>query len=102
MIRLFAAALLLTLGTGLYPHDADSKQYNKRQGMPPSAQAKVARIKAKTANQQQENGGDSGDVVNSGCGKLDIGRVDEVRPGQNIDRDIIITGDIINLGCKRR
>ena len=105
MNRLIVVSLLIGLSAGLTPVVGWSKQYNERSGMPPSANAKIARIKAKTKNQDSEDSGGgsgSGDVINNGCGRLDIGRIENAKRGQRIDRDIIITGDIINLGAKCR
>ena len=84
---------------------AGAKEYNKREGLDPTALAKLQRTLAGTRLEGGlgPNDGTSGDIVNTGCGKLGIGNVAQVRPGQRIDRDIVIRGDIINApqGCKR-
>lgn len=81
---------------------AQAKEYNQRPHIAPSQQVKVQRLLAKSyrTNDNAPQG-----VSNVGCGKLEIGRV-VTQPGQRLqqfDRDIIITGDVINVarGCKR-
>ena len=92
---------LLLLAGGVH-----AKEYNKREGMDPAATAKLQRTLTtiRTQDDLGPDDGTRGDIVNTGCGKLGIGNVSTVRPGQRIDRDIIITGDVINApqGCKRR
>lgn len=85
---------------------AAAKEYNKPQGPQPEQLAKIQRTLSNTRvlNQLGANDGTRGDVVNTGCGALEIGNVQSSRPGQRVNRDIIITGDIINApqNCRRR
>ena len=81
---------------------AQAKEYNKRTHIDPAQQVKVQRVLAQAFKQ---DGRAPQGATNVGCGKLEIGRV-VTRPGerlQEVDRDIIITGDVINVasGCRR-
>ena len=96
---------MLILGLAL-ADGAMAKEYNKPNGVDAQTAAKLQRTLADTRvlGDLGADDGTRGDVVNTGCGKLGIGNVAQVRPGQRVDRDIIVTGDVINApqGCKRR
>ena len=83
-----------------------AKEYNKRQHLAPEQGAKVVRTiaGARTQELNQPGSGQPGDVVNTGCGKLEIGNVrpDQRRRGPRRDNVIVITGDVINVarGCR--
>ena len=85
---------------------AVAKEYNKRQHLAPEQGAKVVRTIAGARTQEQNlpGSGQRGDVVNTGCGKLEIGnlRPDQQRRGPRRDNVIVITGDVINVarGCR--
>ncbi len=96
--------LSLLVAVGAAPVAA--KEYNKRQHLAPEQGAKVVRTIAGARNQDggQPGEGQRGDVVNTGCGKLEIGNVkpDRYRRGRERDNVIVITGDVINVarGCR--
>ncbi|MCB2054688.1 MAG: hypothetical protein KDE35_10650 [Geminicoccaceae bacterium] len=109
--RRFASALLALALLLEWSGTAAAKEYNRREDISPEVQSKLQRTLAKSRGRSVESGEDGGrgagvrgDIVNTGCGKLEVGSIDEVKPGQRIDRDIIITGDIINAprNCPRR
>lgn len=83
-----------------------AKEYNKREHLAPEQGAKVVRTIAGARNQEgdQQVGNRRGDIVNTGCGKLEIGNVrpDRHRRGRERDNVIVITGDVINVarGCR--
>ena len=76
-----------------------AKEYNKRMHLAPEQRAKVDRVIADAYSQEDS---ELGGVTEVGCGGLEIGNIDSIQPGQSVDRDIIITGDVINVatGCR--
>ncbi|MGF1475151.1 MAG: hypothetical protein ACFB6S_06250 [Geminicoccaceae bacterium] len=85
----------------------DAKEYNRPQGIPNEQAAKLANIRAKSRlldNQTQsfERNGElftiqRGDVVNTDCGGVQIGVVDDPDVARNIRRQTtIVDGDVIN------
>jgi len=89
------------------PEPANGKDYNRRQDISPELQSTLQRTLAKSRNQRVDDTDDAivitDDVVNTSCGKLEIGNVEGDRI-ERVDRDIIITGNIINSArnCPRR
>ncbi len=93
---------------------ASAKEYNKATGINPEQQAKISKVMAKSRIQKKRALDDidddtllkTDDVTQTGCGNIAIGNIQqESRYGRridNIDRDIIITGDVINIAndCK--
>lgn len=83
-----------------------AKEYNKREHLASEQGAKVVRMIAGARNQEdgQQVGNRHGDVVNTGCGKLEIGNVRPDRYRREGERDnvIVITGDVIKVarGCR--
>ena len=76
---------------------AEAKEYNRRQNIAPEVQSTLQRTLAKNRKGVPGNAVViTDDIVNTGCGSLEIGNIAETRPGQKIDRDIIITGNVIN------
>lgn len=90
-----------------------SKEYNRGTHIAPQQRAKVdktiakARAQPKTVGEIDEAGAIVSDgVTQTDCGKLAIGNVEAPKFGNKaikVDRDIIITGDVINIatGCKK-
>ena len=92
----------LSIAVALSAAPVLAKEYNKRQYLAPEQSAKVARTIAGARNQ---DGGQQGDVTNTGCGKLEIGNVkpdERGRRGRERDNVVVITGDVINVarGCR--
>jgi hypothetical protein len=101
-------AILYTLLTSF----ATGKEYNKPSQISPEQRAKIDKTiaKAKNTSALTGNGGEgaivSDGVVNTNCGELSVGHVDAPKYGQKlkeVDRDIIITGDVINVptNCRK-
>jgi len=113
-INALCACLALVVSQGIY-----AKQYNQSTTISPEQRVKVDKAIAKSRVQSLDDtnslGEDSDTLLsegesNTGCGKLSIGHVDtgegEQKYGRRpvtVDRDIIITGDVINVatGCNR-
>ncbi len=93
----------LSISVALTATPLVAKEYNKRQHLAPEQGAKVVRT---IAGARTQEGGQQGDVTNTGCGKLEIGNVkpDKYRRGRERDNVIVITGDVINVarGCRNR
>ena len=93
----------LSISVALTATPLGAKEYNKRQHLAPEQGAKVVRT---IAGARTQEGGQQGDVTNTGCGKLEIGNVkpDKYRRGRERDNVIVITGDVINVarGCRNR
>lgn len=94
--RILVAAAALTVW--LAPL-ALAREYNKRPHIAPDTRAKIDRVLAKERMKRATAGATviRGDVVNTDCGKLEVGNVDSVRPGQKIDQTVVVTGDVINV-----
>lgn len=94
----------LTIAISAMPVAAE--EYNNREHLAPERGAKVIRTNAGARNQEggQHVGNRHGDVVNTGCGKLDIGdvRPDRYRREGERDNVIVITGDVTKVarGCR--
>lgn len=99
-------AIGLSIAIAMTAAPVAAKEYNKRQHLAPEQGAKVVRTIAGARAQELNQPGavHSGDVVNTGCGKLEIGNVrpDQRRRGPRRDNVIVITGDVINVarGCR--
>ncbi|MEZ5823355.1 MAG: hypothetical protein R3C97_00975 [Geminicoccaceae bacterium] len=95
--KLVAALLVATIMA--MPDAGLSKEYNQRKHVAPAQGAKIQRAIAKSWVLQAEQGGrgagGEGDLVNTGCGGLNIGNV---LPGAKTPDDqlIVIKGDVIN------
>lgn len=114
MIKYAANCVLVLSVLVLFSNAAKAKQYNQGSGMGAEQRVKVdkAIAKSRVVGQVDE---EPGTLVSEGasstdCGKLSIGSVDlgdgEQKYGRKpvtIDRDIIITGDVINVatGCNK-
>ena len=63
----------LTIAVAIAAAPVAAKEYNKRQHLAPEQGAKVVRTIAGARNQEgaRHGAGQQGDVVNTGCGKLD-------------------------------
>jgi len=91
---------------------AMTKEYNRPNQISPEQRAKIDKTIAKSKNTSALTG-DTGEgaivsdgIVNTNCGELSVGHVDAPKYGQklkSVDRDIIITGDVINVptGCRK-
>lgn len=95
----------LTIGLAVAAAPVVAKEYNKRQHLAPEQGAKVVRTIAGARNHGAQHGaGQQGDMVNTGCGKLEIGNVkpDRYRRGRERDNVVVVTGDVINVarGCR--
>jgi len=89
-----------------------AKEYNKPTQISPEQRAKIDKTIARSKNTSALTG-DSGEgaivsdgITNTNCGELSVGHVDAPKYGQKlekVDRDIIITGDVINVptNCRK-
>ncbi|MDX1734221.1 MAG: hypothetical protein R3228_07635 [Halioglobus sp.] len=98
------------------PLAALGKEYNQTEGLAPEQQVKVNKVIAKSRTLANQGAADveDGDAivsegeVNTDCGELSIGNVETGqrfgRQRVEVERDIIITGDVINVAtdCRRR
>jgi len=105
--------LVLLLIAMLVGGPAIAREYNKVQGIAPEQRVKIDKTIAKSKNIKNQVEAESDNllsdgVTNTNCGELSIGNVEAPQKygsrGIEVDRDIIITGDVINLAtdCKRR
>jgi len=96
--RILVAAAALTVW--LAPL-AFAKEYNKRPHIAPDTRAKIDRVLARERAKRATAGATviRGDVVNTDCGKLEVGNIDSdaVKPGRKIDQTVVVTGDVINV-----
>ncbi len=106
MIARISMAIGVSVALAMTATPVIAKEYNKRQHLAPEQGAKVVRTIAGARTQEfnRPGSGRPGDVVNTGCGKLEIGNVrpDQQRRGPRRDNVIVITGDVINVarGCR--
>lgn len=115
-VRLEAALLFVVIvfSQMLFANVTDAKEYNRSTYISPEQRVKVDKAIAKSrALADVDVDADtllSEGETNVGCGELAIGNIDTgdsdpkygLRP-VTVDRDIIITGDVINVatGCNR-
>lgn len=92
---LFAA---VAVGLWLAPA-VPAKEYNKRPHIDPQTRAKIDRVLARERAKRATAGATvvRGDVVNTGCGALEVGNIDSVKPGQKVEQTVVVTGDVINV-----
>lgn len=79
-----------------------AKEYNQAPHLAPEQRAKVDKTIAKAYGSKGGEGVGEG-VSNVGCGKLEVGTIEQgSKAGQKVEQDIIITGDVINVaaGCR--
>lgn len=81
--------------------EASAQDINKRTDAPPAAQATIGRVLPKARVQAAEQGKDlSKDIVNTDCGPLQVGNVDQQPSGvQPRENNVVVRGNIVNI-CK--
>lgn len=107
-----AGSLLIA---GLLSNAVIAKEYNSTQGIAPEQRVKIDKTIAKSKNIKNttEDGTETGailsdGVTNTNCGEIALGNVEVPQKFGSkridVDRDIIILGDIINVStdCNRR
>ena len=112
--ELVGLRLAWVLLVSIWSMGLNAKEYNTPSGIPPEQRVKVDKAIASSRN--IKNTVDTGDgaihsdgVTNTNCGEVSIGNVeiDGQKYGSKrieVDRDVIVTGDVINLStdCRRR
>lgn len=91
---------------------AMAKQYNQSNHVAPQQRAKIdkAIAKSRVISGSTDEDEEAGAILSKGitradCGRIDIGNIEAPKYGNRlpeIDRDIIITGDIINIATDCR
>lgn len=109
--KITLALTLVSLGC-FQVSSAFAKEYNKSTLISHEQRAKIDKViaKSRALSTGSGEGEDSGAILSKGvtrtdCGRIDIGNVEAPKYGKKlpeIDRDIIITGDVINIAtdCK--
>ncbi|GBD43936.1 hypothetical protein HRbin40_01419 [bacterium HR40] len=98
-MTVFRLGLVLALCVLWSLPPVDAREYNKRPHIAPQTRAKIDRVLARERAKRATAGATvvRGDVVNTGCGKLDVGNVENTKPGQKVDQTVVVTGDVINV-----